>query len=221
MINRHSGCKAQAYGGLVLNWPAGGLNVYAVENALRAGARIIWMPTRDSQNSLAYGDMEGDFFRRPGISILDGGSLKPCIYEIMDIVKANGAVLATGHVSPEEAVTLCREGRKRGVRMVLTHPEFPRTFVEPAVQKELADQGVLIEKCWFNIVQGRVTIQEMAATIRLVGSTHAYITTDRGQKGQPAPVPELRRFIQALLQEGLTPAQVRDLVQTVPKAIIS
>ena len=69
LINRHSGCKAQVYGGLALNWPVGGLNIYAVENALRAGARIIWMPTRDAQNSLRFGNMEGDFFRRPGISV--------------------------------------------------------------------------------------------------------------------------------------------------------
>ena len=40
LINRYSDCKAKAYGGLCLNWPAGGLNVYAVKNALRAGARL-------------------------------------------------------------------------------------------------------------------------------------------------------------------------------------
>ena len=112
LINRHSGCKAQVYGGLALNWPVGGLNIYAVENALRAGARIIWMPTRDAQNSLRFGNMEGDFFRRPGISVLDErGGLKPCVYEIMDAVKASGAALATGHLSPKESVLLCREGR--------------------------------------------------------------------------------------------------------------
>lgn len=31
LINRYSGCKAKAYGGLCLNCPAGGLNVYAVK----------------------------------------------------------------------------------------------------------------------------------------------------------------------------------------------
>ena len=62
LINRYSGCKAKAYGGLCLNCPAGGLNVYAVKNALRAGAKIVWMPTRDAKNSLVFGNMEGDFF---------------------------------------------------------------------------------------------------------------------------------------------------------------
>lgn len=222
LINRHSGCKAKAYGGLALNWPVGGLNVYAVENALRAGAKIIWMPTRDSKNSLRFGDMEGDFFRRPGITVLDeAGRLKPCVYEIMDAVKGGGGVLATGHLSPEESVLLCREGRARGVRMILTHPEFPRTLIEPAVQKEMADLGVWIEKNWFNVVLGRVTIQEMAATIRLVGASRAYIATDRGQRGQPSPVSEFRRFIQELLRQGLSPDQIRDLARNVPEEILS
>lgn len=221
LINQYSGCQAKAYGGLTLNWPVGGLNVYAVENALKVGAKIIWMPTRDAENSLRFGNMEGDFFRRPGISVLDEqGKLKRCVYEIMDAVKKHGAVLATGHISPRESVILCREGRSRGVRMILTHPEFPRTFVPPEVQKELADLGVLIEKNWFNIAQGRVTAEEMAATIRLVGSGRAYIATDRGQKGQPTPVSEFRRFIQALLQAGLTEFQIRDLAQLVPKSIV-
>ena len=85
LINRYSGCKAKAYGGLCLNCPAGGLNVYAVKNALRAGAKIVWMPTRDAKNSLVFGNMEGDFFDRRGITILEqDGTLKECVYDIMD-----------------------------------------------------------------------------------------------------------------------------------------
>lgn len=221
LINQHSGCKAKAYGGLALNWPVGGLNVYAVENALRVGAKIIWMPTRDSENSLRFGNMEGDFFDRPGISVLnERGKLKDCVYEIMDVIKGYDAALATGHISPEESVALCREGRARGVRMILTHPEFPRTFVQPEIQKELADIGVLIEKCWFNVAQKRVTVEEMASAIRLVGSGRAFLSTDRGQKGMPGPASEYRRFIKALLEAGLTRDQLRELTHIVPKSIL-
>ena len=217
LINRYSGCRAKAYGGLALNWPAGGLNVYAVENALKVGAKIIWMPTRDAANSLCFGNMEGDFFDRKGISVLnENGGLKDAVYEIMDAVKRYDAVLATGHISPQESLVLCREGCARGVRMILTHPEFPRTTVPAETQKELADLGVLIEKNWYNIAQKSVTAEEMAATIRLVGSSRCYIATDRGQKGLPTPVSEFRRFIQTLLQTGLTQDELRDLAQVVP-----
>lgn len=152
LVNLYSNCKTRAYGAVVLNWPVGGLNIYAVENALRVGARIVWMPTRDSANSLAFGDMEGDFFNRRGITILEeDGRLKPVVYDIMDAVKKQGASLATGHLSPRESIFLCREGRSRGVRMILTHPEFCRTVISADLQEEMADLGVIIEKNWLNV----------------------------------------------------------------------
>ena len=179
------------------------------------------MPTRDSKNSLVFGHMPGDFFDREGITVLDeNGKLKACVYEIMDVVKRYNAVLATGHLSPEESVLLCREGRARGVRMILTHPEFPRTFVPPQVQKELADLGVIIEKNWYNVVDNGVSIEDMAATIRLIGSERVFIATDRGQYGHPAPPSEYKRFVEALLRAGLTEAELYNLTHTVPKSIL-
>ena len=222
LINQYSHCRAKAYGGLTLNWPVGGLNVYAVENALKVGSKIIWMPTRDADNSLRFGNMDGDFFRRPGISIWkeDGESLKDSVYDIMDTVKKYDAFLATGHLSPEESIRLCTEGRRRGVRMILTHPEFHRTFIPAETQREMADLGVLIEKNWFNIAQKCVSAQQMAAAIRMVGSERAYIATDRGQAGQPTPVSEYERFVETLLKEGLTERELRNLTHDVPARII-
>ena len=66
LANIHCASCTKAYGGLVLNWPVGGLNPYAVENAMKRGCRIVWMPTRDAKNSLCSGNMPGDFFDRSG-----------------------------------------------------------------------------------------------------------------------------------------------------------
>lgn len=222
LINQYSGCKtAKAYGGLALNWPVGGLNVYAVEEACKAGAKIIWMPTRDSVNSLEFGNMPGDFFDRPGISIIDeSDKLKPEVYDIMDVVKKYGRFLATGHISPKESIILCSEGRKRNVNMILTHPEFERTIVAPELQKELADKGVLIEKNWYNMAEGKFTAEQMAAHIRIVGASRCYIASDRGQHGRPSPVVEYKNFIKALLQAGLTEAELFDLTHSVPKSVV-
>ena len=220
LINRYSGSSAKAYGGLVLNWPVGGLNAYAVEEAARAGAKIIWMPTRDAANSLVFGNMEGDFFRRSGISVTDeNDNLKDCVYDIMDIVKRADIFLATGHLSVKESILLCREGRMRGVNMIFTHPEFPRTFTGAEVQKELAGMGVLIEKNWLDIVIGQVTAEEMAFNIREVGTARCYISTDRGQKNGGAPVREMKRFIEELLKAGITEEEIRDLANRVPESI--
>lgn len=221
LVNRHSDSSAVAYGGIVLNWPVGGLNPYAVENALKRDAKIVWMPTRDSQNSLYAGDMPGDFFSRKGITILDeDGALKPVVFEIMDIVKKYGAALATGHLSPEESVLLCREGVRRGVRMVLTHPEFDRTVVDPQTQKELAGAGVWVEKCWYNIAEGNCAAQELAEHIRIVGAEHCFMCTDRGQWNREHPVEAMLRFISILLEQGISEEEVTSMLQDVPAKVL-
>ena len=87
LANIHCASCTKAYGGLVLNWPVGGLNPYAVENAMKRGCRIVWMPTRDAKNSLCSGNMPGDFFDRSGISILtETGELRAEVLKILRIV---------------------------------------------------------------------------------------------------------------------------------------
>jgi len=221
IANRYAHATVKAYGAIALNWPVGGLNPYAVCNALERGTRIIFMPTRDATNSLESGNMPGDFFSRPGITILgEGGRLKPAVYEIMDAVKLHGAALATGHLYTDESVLLCREGRARGVQMVLTHPEFSRTRIDAATQKELADLGVLIEKCWYNIAEGEVLAAEMVAHIKEVGAEHCFMTTDRGQQGREAPVEGMKRFIAAMLENGMSEDEVFTMTHTVPENVI-
>lgn len=220
LANRYAQTAAKAHGALALNWPVGGVNPYAAYNALKRGAKIIFMPTRDAANSLESGDMPGDFFSRPGLTILQDGRLRDEVYEIMDAVKQYDAVLATGHISASESILLCREGRARGVRMALTHPEFSRTKIDAAAQKELADCGVYIEKCWYNIAEHETTAAEMAAHIRAVGAERCFMTTDRGQNGKETPVEAMKCFIAAMLENGLREDDIYTMIHAVPQEII-
>ncbi len=222
LVNLHSGCKAKAFGGIALNWPVGGLNPYAVENALQMGAKIVWMPTRDSKNSLVFGDMPGDFFKRPGISILDeNDELRSEVYDIFDCIKKHDAWLATGHLSPDESVVLCKEGIKNKVNMILTHPEFSRTRIDNSTQKELAEKGVVVEKAWYNIAEGNVSLEEMCTAIREVGYEHCYLVTDRGQKDRPSPVEAMIEFNQKLLEQGFKKYELMEMLHNVPQKIIN
>ena len=221
LVNKRLKSSTKAYGGIVLNWPNGGLNIFAVENALKNGAVIVWMPTRDSKNCLKYGDMPGDFFKRPGITIFDkNNNLVKEVYEIFDIVKKYDAYLATGHLSPEESLKLCEEGRKNGVNMILTHPEWPRTIINGEIQKYLASLGVLIEKNWLNIAEKSVSIEEMVQNIRKVGVESIYLATDRGQNGSKHPAEEMINFIVALLKQGFTKEEIKIMTQVIPKRIV-
>lgn len=222
LANKYAGSRTTAYGALVLNQPVGGLNPYAVHNALRRGARLVFMPTRDAENSLHSGDMPGDFFRRPGIGIFTSGRrLKPAVYEIIEVIRQYDATLATGHLSPEESVALCQAGLDAGVRMVLTHPEFSRTKVPAPVQQELARKGVLIEKCWYNIAARECSAEQMADTIRMIGAEHCFMTTDRGQDDWESPAEGMVRFAAMLSACGVTRGELTMMLKTVPGKVLN
>ena len=108
------------YGGLVLNREAGGLNEQAVQTALRMGAKIIWLPTVDAENEYRKRGKTG------GIRMTDSrGNLLPELLGIFSLIKAYDAVLATGHISPEEIHCVVDGARNAGVRkIVITHPEY-------------------------------------------------------------------------------------------------
>ncbi len=179
------------------------------------------MPTRDAANSLMSGDMLGDFFKRKGISILEEtGELRLEVIEILEIARQYNATIATGHISPKESIVLCREGRRRGVRMVLTHPEFPRTDIEPKIQRELAELGVFIEKCWYNIAEKECEITKMAQHIRTVGVEHCFLTTDRGQGNRETPIEGMKLFLEALLEQGFTEEELFIMTHTVPCRVL-
>lgn len=221
LVNKRSGLSVRAYGGLVLNWPAGGINPYAVESALKLGASFIWLPTRDAAHCLRYGDMPGDFFRRPGIGLFDeSGELIEKFYEVLEVIKKYDAVLATGHISVEESVAACRAARKAGVRTVLTHPEWKRTVVPLEIQRELAGIGVVIERNWANIEDGDCTAEQMAENIRAVGTENNFIATDRGQAWREPPVEGMLRFIEALLANGFTQSEIKTMVCRNPKSLL-
>jgi hypothetical protein len=44
----------EIYGGLVLNWIAGGLNPHAVDASIKMGGRMVWMPTLSAQHHIGF-----------------------------------------------------------------------------------------------------------------------------------------------------------------------
>lgn len=213
--------KIKAYGSIVLNHPVGGLNPFAVYSALEMGAKIIFMPTRDSLNCLKFGNMDGDFFERKGICILDkNGKLKNEVIKILDIIKEKDGILATGHIATEESMILCREGYKRDIKMILTHPEWPRTRMSAETQQEFVNMGVFVEKCWYNILDNKYPIEEMVATINKIGAQNCFLSTDRGQVQRETPVEGMIKFIELLMKNGINEKQIEDMFKTTPKKII-
>jgi hypothetical protein len=104
--------------------------------------------------------------------------------------------------------------------MVFTHPEFELTSTPIEIQREMAAIGVLIEKDWVNIALGMVTSEYMAETIRQVGPEHIYLATDRGQADGERPAEGMLLYIECLLEQGISPKDIKTMIQTVPEQVL-
>lgn len=161
------------------------------------------------------------FFERPGITVLnERNHLKDEVYDIFQIMKKYDRYLATGHLSKDEIILLCLEGRRLNVKMILTHPEWKRTVIDIETQKYLASLGVLIEKNWLNIAEGDVLAKDMCEGIREIGVENIYLATDRGQKGFERPIYGMMKFIEVLLENGFKKEEIKVMTERNPKLIV-
>lgn len=214
------GYKARAYGSAVLNLSIGGLNPVAVWKYLELGAKIIWMPTIHARNQIEYSKIDGKL-KDPGIRLLDEeGNLKQEVLEILDLIKEYGAAVATGHISIGESIAVCTAARERGLKTILTHPDWACTMVPIEIQKMLVQKGVMVEKLWFDVGLNMVTAKYMARTIRELGPENCFMATDRGQAGMEFPAKGLLRFMDAMLGEGLSFEEVRLMTHENPEGIV-
>jgi hypothetical protein len=210
-------------GSVTLNYEVGGLNPYAVSSAAMHGAKVVWMPTFSSKNSINMMRKQGLPLEGEGISILDkDGKLVPELMRILSIVKKFDMVLASGHISPEEDFALFTEAQKMGIKkMVLTHPtdaEFlEKTCTIEELQK-LAKMGAYSEFTLVGILPNEFCHDpaKIVENIKAIGPEHCIISTDLGQPQNPLPVEGMRLFIATLLHHGLTQKEVELLVKVNP-----
>src|SRR5262249_26789287 len=103
----------EVFGGVDLNLTMGGMNVAAVEHLTQVAGgwgRMVWMSTFDAENQVRYSKED-----RPFVSVTHNGILLPATRAVISVIAKHRLVLATGHVSAEEALLLLREGRQQGV----------------------------------------------------------------------------------------------------------
>ncbi len=204
----------RVFGAVALNREVGGLNPAAVEVALKLGAVEVWLPTFSAKGKAA---------QPGGITVLDqSGDLLPVVREILALVRDADVILGTGHLTLHEIALVVREARGIGVRKVLvTHPENEKIVGMPVeMQRDLAEQGAMFERCYVSTIEGGATVAGIAGQIRAVGARSTVISTDLGQANNPAPVEGLRAYVAGLLAAGLTPEEVRLVAAENPATLI-
>ncbi|MCX8021505.1 MAG: DUF6282 family protein [Syntrophorhabdaceae bacterium] len=226
-----------AIGTITLNSAVGGINPMAVEMAGRAGAKIVWFPTVDSEHELMHlsntpqeklpywarikKEMEAEGIQSPTINILNEGRLKDEVYDTLDVISRFNMVLATSHISKAEAYALVKEAKNRKVeRIIITHVDFPSTFYSIEEQKELLKYGAYMEHCYTTPATGKVLWEVALEQIKAIGPAHVIIGTDLGQATGIFPDEGLLEYSNRLLNYGFTEEDVRTMLVENPSSLI-
>lgn len=226
----------KVYAGIALNRGVGGINPGAVEIALDQGAKIVWLPTFDAHNHACVFGGTGEYgftsmrlaFKgasRPhgDFAALHDGKLTDDAKEVIDIIAAYDAVLATGHVSREEIFAVFEYARSRNVkRLVVTHPEFAVPNLDVATMQELAREGAVMEFCAVNCfpMSPSVSLDRVKELVDEVGPQNIILSSDSGQPFNPKPPETLRTYVQCLHEKGVDEASIRRMCITNPARLL-
>jgi hypothetical protein len=193
------------FGGVDLNLSVGGMNPAAVEHMTQVAGgwgRVVWMSTFDAENQVRYSREN-----RPSVSVARDGALLPETNAVISVIARHQIVLATGHVSAQEALMLLREGRRQGAQhMVVTHAMNAPVLMDVPQMQEAARQGAFIEFVGGALAApaAAAAIDRYAAAIRAVGPQFCILSSDLGQKGNPLPPDGFAAFLMALRGKGFT-----------------
>lgn len=215
------------FGGIALNLTVGGLNPHAVDVALKLGAKVVWMPTLHAQKFIENKshvanlaaqlgeDIQGIYILKPN------GDLKDEVYPILDLIAKWDVVLATGHITIQEAMALVQAAASRGVRkIVVTHP--CASFVDYSVDdmKAILDAGATYLEHVYNDTTRQVAhpikVADLYNAIKAIGPQHCIMSTDSGQWLNPVPTQQMGIYITDMLKLGLSERDIRVMVADNP-----
>lgn len=208
-------------GSVTLNRCVGGVNPAAVENALRLGARVVWLPTQSARRHL---EKTGQSVQN-AVDVVQGGRVVPALCEVLRLIREHDAVLATGHISPEETFAVFEAAQEAGVRkLVVTHPEWWLVDMSLEDQLHLARRyGAVMERCFAQNMGGgryRSNLEDNVRAIRLLGDEHVLVSTDGGQLENPRWEAAMRIYLRYLARHGVGEAQIRRMTHDLPCALL-
>jgi Family of unknown function (DUF6282) len=230
--------EVQVFGAIALNNSVGGLNPLGLDIAGRLGNKVVFLPSVDNANELENVQGQRDESKLPywmsiaremralgiagnWLSVTDNGQVIAATRQCLEIVAKHDMVLATSHIRPAEMLPVVNAAREAGVqRIVVTHPEFPTTFLSIPQQLELARLGVYFERCFTTPNTGKVSWEQVYANIREVGSESTILATDLGQTTAPYPDEGLGIFIGKLLDNGFGEHEVQRMVRDNPAQLL-
>ena len=228
----------QAFGAIALNNSVGGLNPLGLDIAGRLGTKVVFLPSVDNANELENIQGQRDESKLPywmgiaremralgiagnWINVTENGQVAPATKQCLEIIAKHDMVLATSHIRPVEMLPVVKAAREAKVqRIIITHPEFPTTFLSIDQQRELASHGVYFERCFTTPNTGKTTWEQVYANIREVGPESTILATDLGQTTAPYPDEGLATYVGKLLDNGFRERDVQRMVRDNPAQLL-
>ena len=178
------------YGGVVLNSSLGGLNPNAVEASALIGGRFVWFPT------ISYSSIVMEWSK---------------VEDILNIVKENQMVVATGHLKSEDIFTLIDMARSMGIwRIIVNHPLTKVVGANLDEQVEMAAHAYL-EHCYVACMENHDNLDPrlIKDSIKEIGAKRCLMATDFGQIHNPRPVDGMKLFVNTMLEMGVSIDDIR------------
>jgi hypothetical protein len=220
-LGRKHAPGVEVFGGIDLNLPVGGMNVHAVQNMVETNGgwgRFVWMSTFDAENQVRTSKAN-----RPFVRVSENGALLPETKAVIALIAKHNLVLASGHVSAQEALLIFEEGKRVGVRhMVATHGMSGPTFLTVEQAQRASALGAFIE-----FTGGTMTaptsqrqVDTIAGQVRQIGVEHAILSTDLGRGGAELPVEGFPTLIGAMRRKGFSDAELDRMTRQNPADLL-
>ncbi len=207
----------EIFGGLVLNRAVGGINPEAVRQmATFSGGRgkVVWLPTFDAEHAVTRAGGDAGF-----VSVLEDGEPLPAVLEVFELLAEHDLTLAMGHSSPGEVLRLLPEAKRLGVPRILVTHVFGQDATREQM-RQMADEGAIMEIDWLAVYSGSLTIEDYVGAIRDLGAEAFFMSSDLGQEGNPVHPDGLRDYIRAMLDAGITEAEIDIMARQNPARLL-
>jgi hypothetical protein len=193
----------QLFGGVVMNRSNGGMNVAAIDymatKIYGSPGKVVWMPAYDSEI-----ESNPPYPKKPFVAVSRNGELLPETKHVIAAVAKYKLILASGHIAPEEALMVFREGKKDGVRaMIATHAMDLAGKMNMEQMLEAAKTGAIIEFDFRNVLdEGGIRVD----AIRKIGPERCLISEFWTQKSPRVygGMDGVGQFVEAMHARGFT-----------------
>jgi hypothetical protein len=221
LIRKYGTQGIEVFGSVTLDTPVGGVNPMAVRymaDVEGSWGRIVWMPTHDSEHEVDYNKET-----RAKAIVSRNGKLIPEVFEVLDLIKERNLTLATGHVTPEEALKIMAEAKQRGItKIIVTHPLLGAQFTDMSLpqMQEAVKLGGAIE-----ITAGTITRDEPGKAraievIKALGTQNVIISSDSGLVGTPNHPDALAMAAKSLRAAGFSEQDLNRMFKETPARLV-